>query len=247
MSKLKATKNLIRAVIALVASLVLCIGVCLAWYAQNGKVWGDGLNSNIKSTNITQFDVEAYTLSDKVTQTVDGTSVTTFTVVDKIEGDNPVKQMTAYGGMVDVKVTALLLKFTFTFDDTLNKNYAIYANCTDTRSPITGDGTLLECALSSVISFYGMNSGETEESTTVTQKAEIKGEAVPDTNRSLITLKDGISDSQKSGTFYCIVDYVEDKIFTQYYKALTINGTTFSTPMDFSSDIEFYIGESSAA
>lgn len=246
---MKATKRLVKALIALAASIVLCIGVCLAWFASNSSVEANDLNEGIKSTNIIQFDIEAYRLTNKDTQTSGGTSVTTFTVGDKKEG-SPVK-MEEYGGLFGNSDTAILLKFTYTFDDDkLNKNYAIYADCKDMRKEVGSNsktGELrLECALSSVINFYGM-SGEGTTNSTVTQQTEITGEEVPDTDSTLITLKGGISDSEKSGTFYCIVDYVEDKIFSQYYRALTIDGTTLSTPMDFLADIEFYIGESSAA
>lgn len=245
---MKATKRLVKALIALAASIVLCIGVCLAWFASNASVEANDLSERIKSTNIIQFDIEAYKLTDKTIRTVDGATVTTFTVGDKRNGD--LIKMAEYGGLVGNSDTAILLKFTYTFDDTLGRNYAIYADCKDMRKEVDANsdtGELrLECALSSVINFYGM-SGEGTTNSTVTQQTEITGEAVPDTDSTFITLKGGISDSEKNGTFYCIVDYVEDKIFSQYYQALTIDGTTLSTPMDFLPDIEFYIGESSAA
>lgn len=245
---MKATKRLVKALMALVASIILCIGVCLAWFATNGKVEANDMNSNIKSTNIIQFDIEAYELTDKKTHTSDGNSVTTFIVGNKKDGASIV--MAEYGGLVNASVTALLLKFTYKFDDNLNKNYAVYADCESTRGAITSTGTgadlVLKCALSSVIDFYDVSAtGEIEVGTTVTQLTGKQGENAGESG-TLIALKDGITDSVKSGSFYCIIDYTENKIFAQYYKALSIEGTSLSTPMDFLPDIEFYIGESSA-
>ena len=246
---MKATKRLVKALMALVASIILCIGVCLAWFATNGKVEANDMNSNIKSTNIIQFDIEAYELTNKKTQTSGDTSVTTFTVGDKLEGNSV--EMAEYGGLVNTSVTALLLKFTYKFEDDLNKNYAIYADCTSTRGDIGSEGSgadmVLKCALSSVTDFYDVEAtGEINVGSTVTQTAAMKGENSGEYG-TLIRFKDGITDSVKSGTFYCIIDYTENKIFAQYYKALSIEGTSLSTPMDFSPDIEFYIGESSAS
>ncbi len=245
---MKVTKRLIKAVCALVASVVLCIGVCLAWFASNGEVGANGLDESIKSINITKFEIEAYKLTDMKTQTVDGESVTTFKVGDAVNGDDV--KMAEYGGLYS-STTALLLKFTYSFEETLDKNYAIYANCKNTRGEVIDggkvDGVLhVKCALSSVVSFYDIGEGESSESVTVTQKGEKASEEVPATKGNIITLSGGISDDELSGTFYCIIDYVEDKIYTQYYQALSIEGTTFSTPMDFVKDIEFYMGESSS-
>lgn len=256
MKILKASKGLIKAIACLVASVVLCAGACLAWFTTNGKVDANDLNSNIKSTNITKFEIEAFELTNRETDTTGGQTVTKYKVGDKkgattVQGVYSVK-MSDYGGLVGGSVTALLLKFTYEFEEDLNKNYAIYANCTKTRSAVQKGDTVggvmhLKCALSSVISIYDIGETEAGTSSTVTQTDEKQGEEIADSDGSIITLKDGISDSALSGTFYCIIDYVENKVFTQYYKALTIEGTTLSTPMDFSSDIEFYIGESSSS
>lgn len=243
---MKATKRLVKALIALVASVILCIGVCLAWFATNGETDATGMKSHIKSTNIIKFEIEAYKLTNKSTETTGEQTVTSYTVGEKIEGTSI--EMVEYGGLVNNSVTALLLKFTYTFDEELNKNYGIYADCKNTRGEIGSVGEkenmVLNCALSSVVDFYDI--GEIEVGTTVTQTTEKHGEDVPDTDGTLIPLKDGITDSVKSGTFYCIIDYNENEIFTQYYKALSIEGTSLSTPMDFLSDIEFYMGESAS-
>lgn len=248
---MKAPKRLLRAVIALVCSLVLCIGVCLAWFVTNGKVDANDLNSNIKCGNIKEFKIEAYTLTDKTTTVTGGQTITTYKV-GELKGNSTVA-MSKFGGLEGNAITALLLKFTFTFEENLNKNYEIYADCESTRSEIEEGDTVggimhLNCSLSSVIDLFDVSStGEIEIGTTVTQTTVKQTEEVANTDGSFISLKDGISDSDGlSGTYYCIIDYNEDEVFTQYYKALNIDGTSLSTPMDFFCDIEFYMGESSA-
>ena len=54
---MKASKNLIRAIAALVASSVLCVGVCLAWFSANKKVDAGGFNSYAKGVNIAKFQI----------------------------------------------------------------------------------------------------------------------------------------------------------------------------------------------
>lgn len=248
---MKATKRLLKALIALIASVVLCIGVCLAWFVTNGKVDANNFSSSIKSSNIKEFTIEAFALTDKQTRITGGQTVTTYKVGESA-GKSSVS-MSKFGGLEGNSITALLLKFTFTFGETLNRNYEIYADCESMRGEIvegdTVDGIMhLECALSSVIDFYDVSAtGEIELGTTVTQTTVKAGTEITGTDGTLIPLIDGISDSDSlSGTYYCIIDYNEDEVFTQYYKALNIEGTSLSTPMDFLCDIEFYMGESSA-
>lgn len=58
----RASKRLIHAIIALVASVILCIGACLAWFAMNSEVSGNGLQTQVKSGDIVSFEVQAYYL-----------------------------------------------------------------------------------------------------------------------------------------------------------------------------------------
>lgn len=249
---MKVTKRLIKSVCALAASLVLCIGVCLAWFATNGHVDGNGLKSNPGGINIETFTVTAYKLKNRTVETTDGVQSITYTVGDAVSGSDGVK-MIDYGTLdvsPDASETALLLKFDYKFKNVLNKQYAIYAHGKDTYGEIGSDGAgadmILNCALSSVVSFYEIGENESSSSTTVTQNNEaMKEEDIPNTDSNLVTIASGISDDAE-GTFYCIIDYVEEKIYSQYYKALDIEGTTFSTPMDFDGDIEFYMTESTA-
>ena len=245
---MKATKRLLKAVALLAASVILCIGVCLAWFAVNGKVDATDAETHINDMNIKDFEVKAYRL------TLDGYTDDAPTYTVGKEAFSESVKMTDYGGLIANTSTALLLEFSYTFYDDLGRTYAIYAGCNDTRGQITEGDTVegvmhLSCALSSVIDFYDIKGSQTgAKPSTVTQNTEAKaGRDVPNTDGSIITILDGISDSGADGRttvkFYCIIDYVENKIYSQYYKALTIEGTTFSTPMDFANDIYFYIEE----
>lgn len=250
MKFLKASKGLIKAVACLIVSIVLCIGVCLAWFAINTKTDSSGMGTQVNSTNIKTLSVTAYTLK------ADADTEGKYTVGGEAEideADDAVK-MNEYGGLApaDGNATALLLEFKFVFKLNLSKNYAIYARCANTQGEVGGEevnGELrLNCALSSVVSFYGIDETATSKPSTVTQNTEIAGVAVPDTKGSLVKLADKLSDANADGTtefkFYCIIDYVENKIYSQYYKALDIEGSTFNTPMDFVNDIDFYMEES---
>ena len=86
---MKASKNLIRAIAALVASSVLCVGVCLAWFSANKKVDAGGFNSYAKGVNIAKFQITAYQL-----EAVEGND----TEYKKGEELTPA-QMKVYGGL----------------------------------------------------------------------------------------------------------------------------------------------------
>lgn len=243
---MKASKKLLKAVIGLALSVILCAGVCLAWFSVNEKVGADGSHTTIKDINIKEFEVRAY----RLTLANNAGGVPTYNVGSDAAEESV--KMSDYGGLTGGTATALLLEFSYVFSEALGKNYAIYAHCNNTRGEVTGktvDNALrLNCSLSSVINFYDISGTQTgKKPSTVTQSTAKTEEAIPDTNGSLITIRDGISDAGADGTetvkFYCIIDYVENKIYSQYYKALTIDGTTFSTPMDFSNDIHFYMEE----
>lgn len=243
---MKVSKRLLKAVAALVASVILCLGVCLAWFSANNKVDANNANTAVRDINIKTFEVKAY----RLTRASGVGNAIVYNVGNEAVGTSI--KMSDYGGLVGNASTALLLEFSYVFNEALGKNYAIYAHCNDTRCDVTGktvgDALRLNCSLSSVINFYDIAETQTgEKPSEVTQSAQKTEEVLPDTKSSLITIKDGISDAGADGTqtikFYCLIDYVESKIYTQYYKALSIEGTTLSTPMDFDNDISFYMQE----
>lgn len=60
---MNASKNFIRAIAALVASSVLCVGVCLAWLSANKKVDAGGFNSYAKGQDFAQINEWYYKVS----------------------------------------------------------------------------------------------------------------------------------------------------------------------------------------
>lgn len=243
---MKDSKRLLKAVAALVASVVLCLGVCLAWFSANRKVDANNANTAIRDINIKSFEVKAY----RLTRASGAGNAVAYNV--GTEAVSTSIKMSDYGGLVGNSSTALLLEFSYVFNEALGKNYAIYAHCDNTRGDVTGktvgDALRLNCSLSSVINFYDIAETQTgAKPSAVTQSTQKSEEVIPDTKGSLITIKNAISDAGADGTqtvkFYCLIDYVESKVYTQYYKALSIEGTTLSTPMDFDNDISFYMQE----
>ncbi|MDE6074826.1 MAG: hypothetical protein K2G26_00140 [Clostridia bacterium] len=218
MKALKVSKRLLKAIIALAASIILCGGICLAWFAMNDKVGANGANTAIKDINIKDFEVKAYELK---TPSYEG-GVTTYSVGNEVAG--PSVEMSAYGEFAG-GATALLLEFSYTFNEDLGKDYAIFAYCKDTYGEITsktdGSGLVLDCALSSVISFYEIaGSQPASKPSTVTVDSEKENKDIDDTDGSIVTIQEGIKDTGADGTktikFYCIIDYAENKIYSQY-------------------------------
>ncbi len=60
---LRASKKLIVAIAALLASVILCIGVCLAWFATTREVDGSGMRGELSDGGIVDLDVTAYYLN----------------------------------------------------------------------------------------------------------------------------------------------------------------------------------------
>lgn len=238
---MKASKRLITAIIALVVSVILCVGVCFAWFLQNSKVDANGIDPGIRSTNITAFSVTAISLSGKTTSTQNGQSVTTYTVGSAVSNKSAL--MAPYGNM-DNEETALLLEFKFTFAANLGKNYGIFAHLQrrigESKVQVIPDTESLDydfkCDLSSATGFYGAEvSG-----TTVTLGAKING-----VNANLVSLNggaatDGIVKSEL--TFCCIIDYEETAIDLLYRTAGDMGGEIWSQ-MRFDNDIDFYMEE----
>lgn len=142
---MKASKNLIRAIAALVASSVLCVGVCLAWFSANKKVDAGGFNSYAKGVNIAKFQITAYQL-----EAVEGND----TEYKKGEELTP-SQMKVYGGL-NGGTTAVLLRIEYAFKQELGKNYEIHATCKNDERSITkvAGEDKFDCYLSDAVTFY---------------------------------------------------------------------------------------------
>lgn len=254
---MKATKRLVKAVAALVASVILCIGVCLAWFAVNDNVDANGLNSSVAGENITKFNVSAYSLSENG----DG-----YTIGEKVQGNGSVV-MEAYGSELDGtrKTTALLLEISY---DCKDKTFRIQAECNKKygfEGQTPNDDDTFVCYLSDAVEIFknvtvtknGENivggtvskggAGETftEEKTTTDENGAEETLII----KNGLLIADGIT--KGSGAKYCIIDYSEYNIMRLYALAADSGGGISST-INFSfgtqdeKDIVFYMEETVA-
>lgn len=233
---MKATKRLVKALIALVSSVILCIGVCLAWFASSGRVTANDLDTNIKSTNISDFKITAYYLTDPV--------VNNGTVSYTVGGQSEDNEMLAYGNVEDY-ATALLLKFECTFIADMGKNYDISAVFTKKiKDEVVGNTGIydLKCNLSDVLDFF-----ETDLTGTVASgDAVTLGDKLsPNEDKTEIDLNGGeATDNPLTYTFYCIIDYNDRAIEQKYAYALNnVEGCSLSSKMRFENNMSFYVSE----
>lgn len=236
---MKATKRLVKALIALVASVILCIGACLAWFATNNDVNANGLQSQINDINIKSFTVTAYSLKGKKVTS----GVTTYAVGSEVTPNNGGINMEAYGNLWG-KETALLLEFKYEFNENLGKNYAIYAELEKTIGEViknTATGTEYDflCDLSLATGFYGATVAGVTADSVVTRNGELTAE---DEDEKQINLNGGAAAYGDGLVFYCIIDYDARNMESLYLEICEMGGSIFSK-MLFEDDISFYMQE----
>lgn len=179
----RASKRLINAIIALVASVILCIGVCLAWFAMNNNVSGEGMQTQVKSGDIVDFNVTAYYLnydnnSYSVTEgnfTLNGKDIEVDHNNDKIintltsesGGSTQKDEMRPYsvsGGYT----TAVLFKVDYEIVDGSQKKFRIFAECDkNSRLKVTDedkDGNFTSY-LSNAVTFFSATQSATQSGT----------------------------------------------------------------------------------
>lgn len=254
--RMKTSARLIKAFIALVVSCVLCIAVCLAWFAQNEKVDANGMQSMVFDGDIQDFTVTAYRLVK-----VNENDNTNFKVHSKYDEGSAV-EMPAYGKLDDPSIpytTAVLLEVTFNGND---KNYTIRADC-NTKYGFFGPAVAdtFNCYLSDAVEIFktvtvakdGENvvcgtatvSGAGEKFT-YEETETVNGETKTVTKKQNMTLVENYSGS--SGAFYYIINYSEENI-TKLYQLAADNGGGISSAINFNfgsngeKDIVFYIQE----
>ncbi|MGN1373158.1 MAG: InlB B-repeat-containing protein [Candidatus Coproplasma sp.] len=150
----RASKKLINAIIALVVSVILCIGVCLAWFSMNSDVSGNGLQTQVKSGDIVDFKVTAYYLDydtnaysvAKGNFTLNGTTITVDYNDDKIintlssESDGTKKDVMRPYSVSGGYTTAVLFKIDYEIVDGSTKKFRIFAECDkDSRLKVTDE------------------------------------------------------------------------------------------------------------
>lgn len=167
----KASKRLIHAIIALVASVILCIGACLAWFAMNNEVSGNGLQTQVKSGDIVSFEVTAYYLdynsvnenysvvvgNSELIKDANGTPLAIDHNGDMIinSSDSSKDVMRPYSLMGEY-TTAVLFKVEYEIEDGSSKKFRIFAECDeDSLLNVERDGetTNFTSGLSNTITF----------------------------------------------------------------------------------------------
>lgn len=244
---MKATKRLIKALIALIASVVLCIGVCLAWFATNDNVGADDMQSAVHGENITKFEVNAY----KLTATADNAG--NFTIGEIYDKSSAIV-MPTYGDTLDGErtTTAVLLEISYECNE---KTFRIQANCNqkygfdmDKSTPDT-----FVCYLSDAVEIFKSVDVTKSGGKVVGGTAEITGEGETFTlevdgeiRKRNLSIADNITSG--NGAFYCIIDYSEENI-QELYSLAADNGGGISSAINFSfgtsdvRDIVFYMEE----
>ncbi|MCM1545890.1 MAG: hypothetical protein NC033_02530 [Clostridiales bacterium] len=242
---MKASARLIKALLALAGSVVLSIGVCLAWFATNGEVDANDLNSMIKSTNISEFNITAYNLTDKTSGANGAVSYKLGSVRgESAKGD--AIELPVYGGL-GVDVTAILLRFDCKFIEPEGNNYDVAAAFSekvgDEVEKYGTDGIDLICELSDVLDFY-VTDATTE--TTVGNSVAL-GEKISHSKEDTeLILNGGAASDTESITysFFVIIDYNEQSIEEKYAFALNnVEGCTLNSQMKFASNMSFYVAE----
>lgn len=250
---MKASARLIKAFIALIVSGILCISVCLAWFAQNEKIDANGMQSEIHDGNITEFRISAYYLVK------DEDDASLFTIGQKFASNSAIK-MPEYGGLDGTKTTAILLEFSYACKE---KTFTIKADCNekygfDGQTPVNDT---FECFLSDAVEIFKTVTvtksggavvggtatvGAAGETFTYEENETVDGETVKVIKKQSLVLADDIASGE--GAFYCIIDYSEDNI-TELYALAADNGGGISSAINFifgtqsEKDIVFYMQE----
>ncbi|MGN1104476.1 MAG: Ig domain-containing protein, partial [Candidatus Coproplasma sp.] len=148
----RASKRLVMSIIALVASVILCIGMCLAWFAMNKDVSGNGMQTQVKGSDIVSFEVVASYLdfndSNKTDyKTTDNGNVSTLEkTFDK--DDNGVLDLSSDNGSSSndemrsfdsTKMYSSAVLFTVDYEILAgsDKTFRIYATCPYTTEHMT--------------------------------------------------------------------------------------------------------------
>lgn len=244
---LKVSKRLWRAIVTFIASLVLCAGVCFAWFAVSAKVDGNGMATEFEGINIKNFSVKAYSLQE----TNGNLTVDSYLTGSKVE-------MQPYGGTIgtDNSTQALLLEISYEFKSVTGKKYNIYSGCDEVAqfvSKIEGKDSFT-CHLSDAVKYNRATvSGVPAKGTAVTLVADSELSYLYQTEnedsesvyakRTLQLNGDEITDSSSlTGKFYLVIDYDALYVAELYSAVLNADGT-LNSEIAFGGDMNFYMQE----
>ncbi|MDE7087203.1 MAG: hypothetical protein K2O67_03320 [Clostridia bacterium] len=245
--KTKASKRLIRAIIAFAASIVLCVGVCLAWFLKVEEVDSSGMKPTFKGINIKEFNVTAYSL-------LNNNGV--LTVDEKLTGDTI--EMQPYGGLTAYNATqALLLEISYVFKQNTGKTYKIFTDCDLTPQQVDRDEDAEDgfiCHLSDAVKYDRATlAGEAVSGAVVTltedEQLSYLYQTTNDENETVyakqqLTLNDfEITDEDvEGGKFYIVIDYDPLYVAELYSAVLNADGT-LNSAIVFNGDMSFYMKE----
>lgn len=265
----KASKRLISAILALIASVLLCIGVCLAWFAVNNDVRGDGLQTQINSNEVVGFSVTAYFLdysslnktysivngNKDIIKDANGNKITVDYNEDTIinsDGNN--KDVMRPFSLSGEYTTAVLFKIDYEILGSSENNFRIFAQCPDTSrikvTPVDGSPNNFTSSLSNTVKFVqAQKSGD--DYGALTGKQTFVNELYEKSFH--ISLCDGINanslgDGKKNGsgnyadTKYVIMDYERDR-FTYISSLLLESGGGLNSGLTLLGDITLGIEE----
>ena len=264
----KASKRLISAILALIASVLLCIGVCLAWFAVNNDVRGDGLQTQINSNEVVGFNVTAYFLdysslnktysivngNKDIIKDANGNVITVDYNSDTIinsDGNN--KDVMRPFSLSGEYTTAVLFKIDYEILGSSENNFRIFAQCPDTSrikvTPVDGSPNNFTSSLSNTVKFVQVQKSG-DDYGALTGKQTFVNELYEKTFH--ISLFDGINadslDGKKNGsgnyadTKYVIMDYERDR-FTYISSLLLESGGGLNSGLTLLGDITLGIEE----
>ncbi|MGN0806266.1 MAG: InlB B-repeat-containing protein, partial [Candidatus Coproplasma sp.] len=265
----RASKRLISAIIALVASVLLCIGVCLAWFAVNDNVSGNGLQTQVKGGDIVSFNVTAYYLDFKGDDKTNfikaetGNKTINGTLEEFDKNSNGVFDISA-GGNDEMRsydpsksyASAVLFEVSYEIKADSEKTFRIYASCSDTTEHFTvkNEFTVIKDSDPNNDIYYSSVSNSVFLSEAISEigvysynslvnKTFINGDYTKEFTKYLRT---GITKENAKCTLYYIMDYDEALFNTLTNKMLNSGGTLIST-LSLDGDVIFGMEEYTSA
>ncbi len=263
MKVLKASKKLITAIVSFVLSLVLCIGVCLAWFSANKKVGAKNQNIGLENGDIIKFEVTVYYLDYETDAKGENIDNSFLIVDDEVNGGNvtdrfntryevdngkdclltsKLDKMRPYGS-TGTFATAVLIKVYYELVVS-GSSYRIYVACPngeDSAFDITTEGEgNFSSALSNAVGYYKAN--ENGEKYSKVKESEDAFVESADKKKNYVMFKDDIipAESGPSGTFYYIMDYVPDN-FMYLSSKMVEKGGNLNSKLDFDGDLSFIL------
>lgn len=257
----RASKRLIKAIAGLAVSLVVCVGMCLAWFTMNDKVDSSGASVQIEDADFV-CDVKVYYLNscydedevllEGVYEKAEDGNVYGTGKNDKLEGDKAVDKpadgelssasdkMRPYGS-VENFATAVLYEVTYTIKRD-SGTYRIVATCDSdtvsvTRKPDAVD--VFDSDLSNVVGYYqaGADSGAANRFKRSEENSDIMFYKADNTKVQKLTLEGGIEyNGGKQVVSYFIMDYM-DFPFVQLSNEMVQHQGTLNSRLDFAGDL----------